>query len=82
MASPAAAPAEFTQQDAARQSLIAISSQSPPESGSPIRSPDGGMADAHHAAADDKYRTKLISISNQSPDARSTPCPAASNPAA
>ncbi|GJN01910.1 hypothetical protein PR202_ga19214 [Eleusine coracana subsp. coracana] len=81
MASPAAAPAEFTQQDAARQSLIAIS-QSPPELGSPIRSPDGGMADAHHAAADDKYRTKLISISNQSPDARPTPCPAASNPAA
>ncbi|GJN27292.1 hypothetical protein PR202_gb15305 [Eleusine coracana subsp. coracana] len=64
MASRAAAPAEFTQQDAARQSLIGIS-QSPPKLGSP----DGGMAHAHHAAADGKYRTKLIPISNQSPDA-------------
>ncbi|TVU03902.1 hypothetical protein EJB05_39517, partial [Eragrostis curvula] len=78
MASPAAAPTEFTPRDAARQSLIAIS-QSLPEFGAPlagIRSPDGGMADAHDAVADDKYRTKLISISNQSPDARPAPRPA------
>lgn len=82
MASPAAAPTGFTQLDAARQSLIAIS-QSLPELGAPTRSPvDGGMADAHDVTgADEKYRTKLISISNQSPDARPTPCPVAMNAA-
>jgi hypothetical protein len=79
MASPAAAPTDFTQLDAARASLIAIS-QSLPEFGAPTsRSPDGSMADAHDAGGDEKYRTKLISISNQSADARLTPCPAAKN---
>uniref|UniRef100_A0A0A8Z377 Uncharacterized protein n=1 Tax=Arundo donax TaxID=35708 RepID=A0A0A8Z377_ARUDO len=77
MASPAAAPTEFTQLEAARQSLIAIS-QSVPEIGAPlvgIRSPLGGMENGHDGgAADEKYRAKLISISSQSPDARPTPC--------
>ncbi|KAL6651289.1 hypothetical protein ACP70R_010214 [Stipagrostis hirtigluma subsp. patula] len=77
MASPAAASGEFTQQEAARQSLIAIS-QSVPEIGAQlaVRSPDGGMANVHdEGVAAEKYRTKLISISNQSPDARPAPCP-------
>lgn len=75
MASP---PAEFTQLEAARQSLIAIS-QSVPDIGAPvIRPPDGsgiGMENGHEDVAEQRYRAKLISISNQSPDARPTPCP-------
>jgi len=80
MASPgAAAPAEFTQMEAARQSLIAIS-QSVPEIGAPVIRPrnggGGGMDDnGHDDVAEQRYRAKLISISNQSPDARPTPCP-------
>ncbi|CAD6259837.1 unnamed protein product [Miscanthus lutarioriparius] len=80
MASPgAAAPAEFTQMEAARQSLIAIS-QSIPEIGAPvIRPPNGGGSgmdeNGHEDVAEQRYRAKLISISNQSPDARPTPCP-------
>jgi hypothetical protein len=81
MASPAAAPTELTQLDAARASLIATS-QSRPEFGAPTRSPDGSMADAHDAGGDEKYRTKLISISSHSADARLAPCPAARNGAA
>ncbi|RCV35155.1 hypothetical protein SETIT_7G217300v2 [Setaria italica] len=75
MASPAAAPAaEFTQMEAARQSLIAIS-QSVPEIGAPVvRSPNGGMEHGHDDRAEQRYRAKLISISNQSPDARPAPC--------
>ncbi|CAO2036280.1 unnamed protein product, partial [Urochloa humidicola] len=76
MASPAAAPAaKFTQVEAARQSLIAIS-QSVPEFGAPVaRPPNGGMEHGHDDGAEQGYRAKLISISNQSPDARPVPCP-------
>ncbi|KAG8082948.1 hypothetical protein GUJ93_ZPchr0014g46700 [Zizania palustris] len=68
-----AAPTEFTQ-EAARQSLIAIS-RSVPAMGEAlsIKSPNGVMADGHDDGAD-KYRSKLISISNLSPDAQPTPC--------
>ncbi|KAL6838882.1 hypothetical protein ACP4OV_031318 [Aristida adscensionis] len=84
MASPAAAAkAEFTQREAARQSLIAIS-QSVPEIGArlPVRSPDGGvMANGPARGKDgaENYRAKLISISNDdaSPDARPAACPPA-----
>lgn len=71
MASPAAAPTEFTQ-EAARQSLIEIS-QSVPEVGAAlnVKSPNGGMADGQDDGA--KYRSKLISISNLSPDAPACP---------
>ncbi|OEL28483.1 hypothetical protein BAE44_0010498 [Dichanthelium oligosanthes] len=70
-----ASPAEFTQLEAARQSLIAIS-QSDPEIGAPvIRPPNGGMENGHSDGAEQGYRAKLISISNQSPDARPAPCP-------
>ncbi|EES11339.1 hypothetical protein BDA96_06G214500 [Sorghum bicolor] len=79
MASPGAA--KFTQMEAARQSLIAIS-QSVPEIGAPvIRPPSGGVGgcgmdeNGHEDVAEQRYRAKLISISNQSPDARPTPCP-------
>ncbi|CAN6240679.1 unnamed protein product, partial [Urochloa humidicola] len=76
MASPAAAPAaKFTQVEAARQSLIAIS-QSVPEFGAPVaRPPSGGMEPGHEDGAEQRYRGKLISISNQSPDARPATCP-------
>lgn len=86
MASPtaAAAPAEFTQMEAARQSLIAIS-QSVPEVGAPVVSPPSGGGgggrgmdeNGHEDVAERRYRAKLISISNQSPDARARPttCP-------
>ncbi|CAL5025720.1 unnamed protein product [Urochloa decumbens] len=76
MASPAAAPAaKFTQVEAARQSLIAIS-QSVPEFGAPVaRPPSGGMESGHDDGAEQRYRAKLISISNQSPGARPAPCP-------
>ncbi|KAJ1272522.1 hypothetical protein BS78_06G208000 [Paspalum vaginatum] len=74
MASPAAAPGEFTQLEAARQSLIAIS-QSAPEIGAPSRPSNGGMENGHDGVTEQRYRAKLISISNQSPDARPTPCP-------
>jgi hypothetical protein len=80
MASPtaAAAPAEFTQMEAARQSLIAIS-QSVPEVGAPVVSPPSGGRgmdeNGHEDVAERRYRAKLISISNQSPDARPTTCP-------
>ncbi|BAS90733.1 Os04g0589500, partial [Oryza sativa Japonica Group] len=75
MASPAS-PREFTQ-EAARQSLIAIS-RSVPAAGEAvnIKSPSGAMVNGHHHDDDgaEKYRSKLISISNLSPDAQPTPC--------
>ncbi|KAF0892195.1 hypothetical protein E2562_014788 [Oryza meyeriana var. granulata] len=73
MASPAS-PREFTQ-EAARQSLIAIS-RSVPAVGEAlnIKSPNGAMVNGHDDGAE-KYRSKLISISNMSPDAQPTPCP-------
>ncbi|KAL6650103.1 hypothetical protein ACP70R_014327 [Stipagrostis hirtigluma subsp. patula] len=75
MASPAAAPEEFTQQEAARQSLIAIIPQSVPEIGArlAVRSPDGSMAHGQGRGQDDgaadnevQDEAQLISIPNQS----------------
>uniref|UniRef100_A0A0D9W8S2 Uncharacterized protein n=1 Tax=Leersia perrieri TaxID=77586 RepID=A0A0D9W8S2_9ORYZ len=69
MASPAASPREFTQ-EAARQSLIAISSSVPAVGEAlNIKSPSASMANGHNDGAE-KYRSKLISISNLSPDAQ------------
>ncbi|KAL5214789.1 hypothetical protein ABZP36_003941 [Zizania latifolia] len=70
---PVSAPTEFTQ-EAARQSLIAIS-RSVPAIGEAlnIKSPNGVMANGHDEGVA-KYRSKLISISNLSPDAQPAPC--------
>lgn len=76
MASPAA-PTECTQ-EAARQSLIAIS-QSVPETPSPpnpkVKSPSTPAVNENHDDGAEKYRSKLISISYLSPDVQPTPCP-------
>ncbi|KAG2568359.1 hypothetical protein PVAP13_7NG312100 [Panicum virgatum] len=80
MASPAS---EFTQLEAARRSLIAISESVPEIIGAPVaRPPHGGMESGHSDGAEQRHRAKLISISNQSPDARPAPCPRPNNAAA
>ncbi|KAJ1280449.1 hypothetical protein BS78_04G233500 [Paspalum vaginatum] len=74
MASPSA-PAELSQ-EAARQSLIAIS-QSVPEKTSPqtVKTPPSTAENGKLGDEVDKYRSKLMSITDLSSDAQPTQCP-------
>ncbi|CAN6274867.1 unnamed protein product, partial [Urochloa humidicola] len=73
MASPSA---PTDSQEAARQSLIAIS-QSVPETPSPQteKTPSSTAENGKLDDGADKYRSKLMSITDLSSDAQPTPCP-------